>query len=200
MKAGYVRVWDPFVRVGHWLLVAAFVVAYLTEGEPRVVHTFAGYAVAIYVVARVVWGVVGSEAARFASFVVSPIAALRYFAALVRGGAPRHVGHSPAGGWMILLLLVSLAATAGAGLVLYAIHDGAGPLSGVVAPAVGGEGAPEDPREEFWEEAHELAANVTLLLVLLHVAGVAIASRAHRENLVRAMVSGEKRSEGPRAA
>lgn len=197
MTTAKVRVWDLFVRCGHWLLVVAFAVAYLTEGEPRVVHTLAGYVAAIYVIARVVWGFVGSPSARFASFVVSPLAGLRYLAALVAGRAPRHVGHSPAGGWMILLLLVSLAATTTAGLMLYAVHDGAGPLAGFVAPAARGDGVPEDPREEFWEEAHELCANLTLLLVLLHVAGVAVASRAHKENLVRAMITGEKRAEGP---
>lgn len=197
MSVANVRVWDLFVRCGHWALVAAFVVAYLTEGEPRVVHTLAGYVVAIYVVARVIWGFVGSPSARFAGFVVSPSAALRYLTALLGGRARRHVGHSPAGGWMILSLLVSLVATATAGLMLYAVHDGAGPLSSFVAPAAQGPGAPEDPREEFWEETHELFANITLLLVLLHVAGVALASRAHKENLVRAMITGEKRAEEP---
>lgn len=197
MRTVNVRVWDRFVRYGHWVLVTAFIVAYLTEGEPRLVHTLAGYVAALYVVARVIWGFVGSPSARFASFVVSPRAALGYLAALLGGRAPRHVGHSPAGGWMILILLVSLAATTTAGLVLHAVHDGAGPLASFIAPAAHGPGVPEDPREEFWEEAHELCANVTLLLVLLHVAGVAIASRAHEENLVRAMITGEKRAEGP---
>jgi cytochrome b len=195
MNVAKVRVWDLFVRIGHWALVAAFAVAYLTEGEPRVVHTLAGYVVAVYVVARIVWGFVGSEPARFASFVVSPFAGLRYLGALLTGRAPRHIGHSPAGAWMVLLLLAALAATTVAGLTLYAVHDGAGPFAGFVAPAAHGPGVPEDPREEFWEETHELAANVTLLLVLLHVAGVVVASRAHKENLARAMVTGEKRAE-----
>lgn len=193
MNATKVRVWDLFVRMGHWVLVAAFAVAYVSEGEPRAVHTVAGYVVAIYVVARVVWGFVGTAPARFATFVVSPFAGLRYLGELLTGRASRHLGHSPAGAWMILLLLASLAATTVAGLALYAVHDGAGPLAGFVAPAAHGPGLPEDPREEFWEETHELLANVTLLLVLLHVAGVVVASRAHKENLARAMITGDKR-------
>jgi cytochrome b len=193
MSAGSVRVWDPFVRIGHWVLVAAFIVAYISEGEPRALHTFAGYAVAIYVVARIAWGFVGPQTARFGSFVTSPARALRYLVDLPRGRAARHLGHSPAGGWMVLLLLAGLLATTGAGLMLYALHDGGGPLAGVVRTATAPAEGREDPRVEFWEEAHELAANLTLLLVLLHVAGVATASRAHRENLVLAMLTGNKR-------
>ncbi len=101
---------------------------------------------------------------------------------------------------MVLLLLASLAATTAAGLMLYAVHDGAGPLAGLVAgpatqgAAAGGEHS-ESPREEFWEGLHEVLANFTLALVILHVAGVAVASWAHRENLPRAMVTGEKRAD-----
>ena len=194
-----VRVWDLAVRVGHWLLVTAFVVAYLTEGEPRVVHTFAGYTIVAYVLARVVWGFIGPPSARFATFVVSPLRAIRYLFDLPRGRAARFIGHSPAGSLMVLLLLMSLAATTAAGLTLYAVHDGAGPLAGFVAPAAANaEGENADPREEFWEETHELLANLTLLLVLLHIAGVVVASRAHRENLVRAMITGDKRAADPR--
>jgi cytochrome b len=138
----------------------------------------------------------GVSSARFASFVGSPLRAVGDLLALPRGRAARFVGHSPAGGMMVLLLLVSLAATTTAGLMLYAVHDGAGPLAGLVAPAAAAsaEGGGEDPREEFWKETHEVLANVTLLLVLLHVAGVVVASRAHRENLVRAMITGDKRA------
>ncbi len=199
-KPNTVVVWDAFVRVGHWILVGAFAVAYLTEGEPRGVHTVAGYVIAAYVLARIVWGFAGPGYARFESFVGSPAGAVRYLLDLVRRRAPRHLGHSPAGGLMVLLLLASLAATTAAGLTLYAVDDGAGPLAGLVegpltpGAAAGGEHG-ESPREEFWEELHEVLANFTLALVMLHVAGVLVASWAHRENLARAMVTGRKRKE-----
>ena len=126
------HVWDPLVRIGHWLLVGAFAVAFVTQGEPEVVHTWAGYLIAAYLIVRVTWGFAGPPNARFASFVTSPVHAARYFADLLRGRAPRYLGHSPAGGVMVVLLLASLAATTTVGMVLYAVHDGAGPLATIV--------------------------------------------------------------------
>lgn len=191
----WVEVWDPFVRVAHWIVVAAFFTAYATGGEPRIVHTLAGYTLAVYVVLRVVWGFVGPRHARFANFVRSPARAGRYLVDLLRGRARRHLGHNPAGGVMIVLLLLALAATTGAGMMLYALHDGAGPVSGFFTRALPLPDGTKHPRLDFWEETHELAANLTLLLVLLHTAGVIAASIAHRENLVRAMITGRKRRE-----
>jgi cytochrome b len=189
----WVDVWDPFVRVSHWLVVVAFVTAYVTGGEPRALHTAAGYTLAGYVVLRVVWGFVGPPYARFSSFLRSPAHAARYLVELFGGRAERAIGHSPAGGVMIVLLLVALAATTGAGMMLYALHDGAGPLAAVVARALPLPDGTAHPRLEFWEETNELLANLTLLLVLLHTAGVIAASIAHRENLVWAMITGRKR-------
>jgi cytochrome b len=96
--------------------------------------------------------------------------------------------------------------------MLYAIEENAGPLAGIVtsaaapdaAAARSEQGGVEDDDEalaatgaegsgELWEEVHEIAANLTLLLVVLHVAGVLLASYVHRENLARAMVTGRKR-------
>jgi cytochrome b len=100
---------------------------------------------------------------------------------------------------MVVLLLAGLAGTTFAGLMLYAVHDGAGPLAAFVdasatAQAAAGEHA-ESPRAEFWEELHEVLANLTLVLVFLHLGGVAVASWAHGENLPRSMVTGHKRAD-----
>jgi cytochrome b len=180
----WIRVWDPLVRIGHWTLVVAFAVAYLVE-KPLDVHVFAGYVVAGVVCLRVVWGFFGSPHARFTDFVTSPRAAWGYLASMRSHEAPRYLGHNPAGGLMVVVLLLALLATAGSGLLIYGIEEQAGPLAGLV----GGMSA----MEEFAEEAHEVFANLTLLLVAVHIAGVLFSSLAHRENLPLAMLNGRKR-------
>ena len=198
-----VRVWDPLVRIGHWTLVSAFFIAYLTEDEFLAQHVWAGYAVAAVVLVRIAWGFVGTRHARFRDFVRRPGATLRYLGDIGMGRAKRYLGHNPAGGAMIVALLASLLVTTISGLELYAIEENAGPLAALadvgppalVSPALADDDHAygREEAEEFWEELHEVAANLTLALILLHVAGVIIASRAHRENLVRAMVTGRKR-------
>ncbi|HSM32135.1 MAG TPA: cytochrome b/b6 domain-containing protein [Woeseiaceae bacterium] len=202
-----VKVWDPLVRIGHWILVAGFFTAYFTEEELLTQHTWAGYVVAGVVLLRIVWGFIGSEHARFRDFVRAPGETLRYLGEIATNRAKRFIGHNPAGGAMVVALLLSLVVTTWSGLEIYAIEENAGPLAGLygatgpqlpslVATAHASDDDRGDEREraeEFWEEVHEVAANLTLLLVLLHVAGVVIASRAHHENLVKAMLTGRKR-------
>jgi cytochrome b len=181
--AAQVPVWDRFVRVFHWSLVLAFTVAYLIE-EPHIVHVWAGYVIAGLIVARIVWGFAGSPHARFADFVYRPATAFAYLRDLVRLRGKRYLGHSPAGGYMVLLLLVMLALTGIAGLIVYGGEENAGPLAGMVSEATG----------EQFEEVHEVLANITLALIFVHIAAVIFASFAHRENLVRSMITGKKRA------
>lgn len=215
-STGMIKVWDPIVRLGHWILVAAFFTAYFTEDDFLTQHVYAGYVVGAIVCFRVFWGFVGTRRARFSDFVYSPLVTLRYISDLVAGRAKRFVGHNPAGGAMVVVLLLGIAGTTISGLVLYAIEEGEGPLAGwVAAPATSGApilladafaDAEGDKRsgpkkwnneasEEFWEETHEVLANLTLLLVGLHVAGVLFSSYRHRENLVKSMFTGQKPSE-----
>lgn len=197
---GMVRVWDPLVRVFHWGLVAAFATAWLTAEELDRVHEIAGYVVAGLVAFRLVWGVIGSRHARFAHFVRGPAAVLAYVGDMVRGRERRYLGHNPAGAAMIVALLVALSGTALTGWLmaepsrLALLPD----LPQIVTPAFADdEGEGRDEAEGLLKEAHEVLANLMLLLVALHVGGVVLASRRHRENLALAMVTGQKRAAEP---
>ncbi len=208
-----VRVWDPLVRIGHWVLVAGFAVAYVTEDDLLAVHVWAGYVVGIVVLVRVVWGFAGPRYARFADFVRGPGQILAYLRDLLLFRAKRYIGHSPGGGAMVVALLVSLAATVVTGLVLYGEEKHAGPLAPLFAAAAPGspaglmtaaadeaqapQVANEKEEEESLEEVHEFLANLTLALVIAHIVGVALASIVHRENLVAAMITGRKRAGDP---
>lgn len=192
----WVEVWDPFVRIGHWLLVAAVATALITRGEPEWLHQGAGYVIAAYVIWRVMWGIAGPESARFETFLRSPLDAISYLANLFRAKAQRHIGHSPAGGWMIAGLLLALSATVASGLAM----ENRIAVPAVLAPftdsSIDEEREPGEAQESPWEEIHEAFANLVLALALLHLVGVALASIAHRENLTRAMVDGRKRPDG----
>ena len=112
--------------------------------------------------------------------------------------AKRYIGHSPAGGAMVIALLLFLAATVGTGLIRYAEEEGAGPLAPLYAqtsPVVGPQSFEDDEREgeSALGEAHEVIANITLGLVVFHILGVLLASFAHHENLAKAMVTGRTR-------
>jgi cytochrome b len=181
-----VKVWDPFVRAFHWTLVTAFAVAFLTEDEWLPLHVLAGYTVLALVGLRLVWGLVGTRHARFGDFVHGPRVVLSYLADVVRGRSQRYLGHNPAGGTMIVALLVSLASTSVTGLLAYGASELAGPFAGTFA----------DPRwAKPLEGVHEVLANLTLVLVGAHVAGVVVSSLLHHENLVRAMFTGRKARE-----
>jgi cytochrome b len=192
MTSATVRVWDPLIRVIHWLLAITVLLNWFTD-RPLWLHTWSGYVAAALVVLRVVWGFVGPPDARFATFVRGPRRVFDYLAGLVRFSSRRYTGHSPAGGAMAVALLVMIAATAGTGAINLAVMEGTGPLSTVIQKAERPRTAGQRPPPPLIREVHQVLGNVTLVLVLLHVAGVALASFAHRENLVIAMITGRKR-------
>ncbi|MGJ7490744.1 cytochrome b/b6 domain-containing protein [Variovorax sp. ZT4R33] len=171
-----VRVWDPLQRLVHWSLAAAVGVSWWA-GEARLsLHLWAGYTTLALVVVRVAWGWAGSAHARFASFVRGPRAVQAYAGRLLRGQAPRLLGHNPLGGWMVLALLGCLAVVCVSG-ILYTT-------------------------DRFWglawlEHTHRISAWTLVALIALHLCGVAFMSWRHRENLVGAMWSGRKRPERP---
>lgn len=182
-----IKVWDLPVRIFHWSLVSAFLLAYLTEDHFMSLHVLAGYVIAGLIVFRLIWGVIGTRHARFSDFYYPPSTVISYLKNVVRFNAEHYIGHNPAGGAMVFALLVSLAITVVTGFAAYGAEQASGPMAEIMASASHSVG-------KAAEEIHEFFANFTLLLVMLHVIGVLVASLQHRENLVRSMFNGFKRA------
>lgn len=176
--AAQLKVWDRSVRLLHWALVFALLVAWTsTLGLGfATLHEPAGYAALGIVALRIIWGFCGSRYARFSQFVRGRRQVLRYANTVLEGHEQRYIGHNPLGGWMVLLLLVVVG------------------LLGVTGWLY--------TTDYFWGMAwldtlHTGLAWLLLLLVVLHLSGVALASWRHRENLVFALFSGKKLAPNP---
>lgn len=198
-NATEVLVWDPLVRVFHWVLVFAFVLAYCTQSEwfeemrdqwfseewLQTIHVWAGYTIAGLLLFRLIWGFIGPRYARFSDFVHRPRVVLAYVKNVLTLRAQRYLGHNPAGGMMIIVLLFSLTVTVAAGLMLYGADKGLGPLAAWLLNSSEG-------TVRIFKKTHEFFANFTVILVIGHLIGVVWESLLHHENLVRAMITGRK--------
>ncbi|MDD5030403.1 MAG: cytochrome b/b6 domain-containing protein [Rhodoferax sp.] len=165
-----ILVWDAPTRLFHWLMVLCFAGAWLTAEGSRLlgVHLTLGYTMVALVAWRVLWGVIGTRYARFASFVRGPQAVLQHFRDLLSPAASHPVGHNPLGAVSIMLMLA---------LTLLIVASGWVYFSG-------------GPR--LLKELHEASASLMLAVVGVHIAGVVFASLMQQENLARSMVNGRK--------
>ena len=217
-----IRVWDPLVRIFHWSLVIAFIVGYLTGDEENTTHIYAGYVVLGLISFRVIWGLIGTRHALFSDFIYSPTTVIRYLKGLLANNPEHYKGHNPAGGWMVVLMLITLFVVSWSGLKVFALEEGKGPLAGNypevsvigTAHADGNdrdddehehrehlgeyeegddEGEEEGEKDELWEALHEGSANFMVFLIVLHILGVIMSGIIHEENLVKAMLTGNKK-------
>lgn len=185
MNTKQIKVWDPMVRIFHWSLVSLFIVSYATEDDFLNIHVTGGYLICGLIAFRIIWGFIGPRHARFSDFVKPPHEVKSYLKDVLLFRAKRYLGHNPAGGLMVIALLISVTVTLVSGMLTYGATEFAGPLA-VWTSSV------SDGTADALEETHEFFANFTVLLVLMHVAGVLLASFQHRENLVRSMIHGNK--------
>lgn len=183
-----VKVWDGWVRLFHWGAVACLVVSYLSARlDVWSVHYVAGYTMLTLVLFRIGWGLVGSENARFTTFIRSPFAALRELSRFGRRGPDLETTHNPAGGWMVVLLLALLLGQAVTGL--FTNHDVGftysqhGPLANWVSEAT----------SERMSGLHLRIIDLLLIAVGVHVLAVVAYRLLKGQDLVRPMVTGVKR-------
>jgi cytochrome b len=186
-SARIVLVWDLPTRLFHWLTVALVLAAYVTARLNWMGwHVLAGTTLLALLLFRFAWGVVGSDTARFARFLTSPRTAARHLAHVFRGEPDEQIGHNPAGGWMVLLLLGLLFGEALTGIITNNDVADAGPLTGVM-PAWVANGV---------TDLHALLWDVLLAAVTLHVAAIAVYAVAKGHRLLRPMFTGRKQITG----
>lgn len=187
-SAGQVKVWDLPTRLFHWLLATSFAMAWLTHEQDRYLdlHVFAGYLFLGLLLFRIVWGFAGGHYARFRAFGYRWSVARDYLLATLRGRSQRYLGHNPAGAWAIFLMLGLGLTVAFSGVLVLGGEEGHGPFAGWLSFSVAG----------VFHELHEMTAVAMLALALVHVAGVVFESWRHRENLVSAMITGDKYGQG----
>ncbi len=180
--------WDIWVRIFHWVLVLALIVSFYTmktEGYPLMFpvdwHARAGYLVLGLLLFRWLWGLFGSRHARLYSFLRSPLSSFHYMVQFLRGSAASYAGHNPLGGWMVLIMLLSLTLQAGSGLFLHDDILFEAPLYGSVS----------DATTKLLMTIHHYNGNVLLILIGLHIAAVVV-HRIKGEKLVGAMFNGHK--------
>jgi cytochrome b len=184
--ADVMRVWDVGVRVFHWLMVAAVVIALITGlwGPRNVlnIHIAVGVAIGGLVAFRILWGLMGSTYARFSSFPVHFTAINADLGGLVAGRRPRYRGHNPLGSLMALALLAVLSLSVTTGVITLGGVDKQGPLAFAVT-YVSGKAA---------QRLHLALAYGLLALIAGHLLGVATESIQARTNLPLAMITGKK--------
>ncbi len=182
-----IKVWDRAVRGFHWLLVSCFFISYFTEDDWMDYHRWAGYIAFGLLCFRIVWGFIGPRYARFSDFVHGPAHVFQYLQHVLSRKAARHLGHNPAGGAMIVALISCVLLVTLSGTALYGADAWEGPLAWLM------EGA-SDANIALLKDIHEYLSHFTVALVVVHVLGVVWESVLHRENLVRAMITGKKRA------
>ena len=176
-----VRVWDPYVRVFHWLLVIGIAASWITgEKEWYETHYQIGLGVGWLIIFRILWGFVGSPTARFTHFIKGPGAVFGYMKTMFARKPSHAYGHNAGGGLMVIVLLLAVGIQAFTGLFNTddVLFDG--PLY-------------DNVPESFSKLAgfvHARLFNILLALIVLHVLVIAIYFVWKRENLVRAMVTG----------
>ena len=209
----FIKVWDIASRVFHWTLLGCYAIAFISSENIMKVHVIFGYIVLLLVLFRILYGFVGTKYARFSNFLYPSAQIVDYLKGLLIGRPKHYTGHNPAGGFMIAILLLSLLSLTLTGLKAYGVK-GHGPFAKHEISFMTNAFADSDDKEnhdehdsrkqhskknnrtekdEFWEEVHETIAHFTLFLISIHILGVLVSSLVHRENLIKAMITGRKR-------
>ena len=180
-----IKVWDLYIRLSHWLAVLLIISAWLSAnfGDAEFKwHSLNGYALLILAVSRIIWGFVGSSSAQFSHFVKSPMSVVSYLKGMFKGNAPTYSGHNPAGGWMVIALLLALVFQAITGMFSSDDILAEGPFAFAVSSRM----------VSKMTALHHLGFDLLIVLISLHVLAVLYHQFVKKEALIKAMFNGTK--------
>lgn len=164
-------VWDRFVRVFHWSLVSCVVFNYFVLHDGKTFHQWVGYFAVTLVMARIVWGFIGSRYARFSDFFPTPSRMTDHVRQVMRGHQATTLGHNPVGAAMMLVLMTTVLALGTTGWMQ-------------TLDAYWG--------EEWLQNLHRYIGNVLIGMATLHAMAAIVMGRIERTRLIKAMITGVK--------
>jgi len=182
-----IRVWDIPTRIFHWSLASLFLFLILSVkvfDNMMEWHMRAGYAVLALILFRILWGLFGSHFSRFTQFLRSPVTALRYLGGIVSGKAEHTLGHNPAGGWMVIFLLLGMGLQGLTGLFISDEIFWDAPFYGALS----------DDLTSIAGQIHHTLQNVLIGFVCVHIAAVLWHRFRYQDPLIGAMIHGNKPS------
>jgi cytochrome b len=181
------RIWDLPTRLFHWVLVVLIFLAWLSAWRDWMkLHVACGLTVLALLLFRVIWGLIGSDTARFSHFLKSPLAAIRHLLQLPRREPDVEVGHNAAGGWMVIGLLALLCVQVGTGLCSNDDVLVEGPLAATVGK----------DRSDWLTHIHHLNFTLIEIAIALHVLAIITYRVLKGHNLLLPMITGKKRLPG----
>ena len=173
MATETLRLWDPLVRLFHWSLAGVFIANYFFNEAGESWHIWLGYYALAWLPVRVVWGFIGSPAARWSDLWPTSARLAEHARALVAWRPYHRLGHSPLGALVMILMMLCILALGVSGFMMEEIDYFWG--------------------EDWLQELHELFAHGLLVLVCLHLLAALVESLRLRENLPLSMITGRRR-------
>lgn len=181
------KLWDLPTRVFHWLLVIAIPLAWWSAEQSRYdLHEWLGYGLLVLISSRIVWGFIGSRHSLFSDFLVGPLRVLSY----LRSERASSVGHNPLGGWSVLILLSLILLQVISGLFNSDEILFSGPLYRLI----------DTDLQVTMAIVHDLAFDLLLALIVLHIAAVLYHQFKLKEKIIQAMIKGSAPGKEGRAA
>ncbi|MFN7903970.1 MAG: cytochrome b/b6 domain-containing protein [Pseudobdellovibrionaceae bacterium] len=168
-------VYDLPTRLFHWifggLFLIAFAIAKTVDDDSSWfnLHSLVGLTLGFVVLLRIVWGIFGTQHARFSGFALNPMNLITYFTGIMSGEKKRWAGHNPASSW--------------AGLVM---------MSLALCLAFTGYLMTSGPDKETFEDIHEILANSFMIVVVLHILGILLHTFRYKEMIGLSMIDGKK--------